>query len=274
MVTRAGHKVPLVANIVDQQAALFGHGCRTPGDAKITFGTGSFALVNTGGAPVLDREGMIPTVAWALSSGPPVYALDGGDYTASAAVQWVIGLGLAKDLADFHLPNAPSALERGLVFVPALAGLAAPHWDRAAAGLWIGLCQSTTAADMRCAVLEGIALRAVELIESLPVPDDKLVSVDGGLTANTTFVRFLADALGRPVRLSVSGDLTALGTAELGFIGLGHQPPQHAAGKVRVILPTVDSPAIRALRPIFSEAIAASRAFGRTAGLIKMQRSA
>lgn len=273
MVTRAGHQVPLVANIVDQQAARFGHGCRTPGDAKITFGTGSFALVNTGGAPVLDREGMIPTVAWALSSAPPVYALDGGDYTASAAVEWVIGLGLAKDLADFHLPNAPSALERGLVFVPALAGLAAPHWDRAAAGLWIGLSQSTTAADMRCAVLEGIALRAVELIESLRVPDDKPVSVDGGLTANTTFVRFLADALGRPVRLSASGDFTALGTAELGFIGLGHQPPQHAAGNGRMILPTVDSPAIRALRPVFSQAIAASRAFGRTAALIKMHRS-
>lgn len=268
MVTRAGNKVPLVANIVDQQAALFGHGCRKPGDAKITFGTGSFALVNTGHVPVLDQTGMIPTVAWSHSGEPPVYALDGGDYTASAAVNWAIGLGLAKDVTDFHLLDAPSALERGLVFVPALAGLAAPHWDRAAVGLWIGLHQNTTAADMRCAVLEGIALRAVELIESLPTSSDKPISVDGGLTAISSFVRFLADALGRPMRLSASADVTALGAAELGFVGLGSKPPpQPAPGNDQLILPTAASPTIRALRSTFSQAVAASRAFGRTTAL-------
>lgn len=268
-VTRGEHKIPLVANIVDQHAALFGHGCRAPGDAKITFGTGSFALLNTGDVPILDQEGMIPTVAWAHSGELPVYALDGGDYTALAAVNWAIGVGLAKDLTDFQLPEAPSALERGLLFVPALAGLAAPHWDRAAAGLWMGLRQNTTAADMRRAVLEGIALRAVELIESLPTTSDKPVSVDGGLTAITSFVRFLAEAVGRPVRLSTSADVTALGAAELGFLGLGRTPPPRAKGTDRLILPTAASPAIRALRSTFSQAIAASRAFGRTTGLVR-----
>jgi len=147
-------------------------------------------------------------------------------------------------VTEFQLPDAPSALERGLVFVPALAGLAARHWDRAAAGLWIGLRQNTTAADMRCAVLEGIALRAVELIESLPTSSDKPVSVDGGLSAITSFVRFLADALGRPVRLSTSADVTALGAAELGFVGFGRKLPQLARGNDRPVMPTAASPAI------------------------------
>lgn len=106
---------------------------------------------------------MVPTVAWEHSGEEALYALDAGDYTAAAAVDWAIRLGLARNLADFDLPQQSSALEHGLVFVPALAGLAAPHWDRAAAGMWIGLRQDTTAADMRRAVLEGIALRSVEL---------------------------------------------------------------------------------------------------------------
>jgi len=266
IVTRGEHSIPLIVNIVDQQAALFGHGCRTPGDAKITFGTGSFVSANTGNVLALDQDEMSPTVAWEHSGEPAVYAVEGGDYTAAAAVDWAIGLGLAKDVGDFHLPQAPSALERGLVFVPALAGLAAPHWDRNATGLWIGLRQNTAAADMRRAVLEGIALRAVELIESLPVSSDKLTSVDGGLTAITSFVRFLADALGRPIRLSASADVTALGAAELGFVGLGRKPPpRHAHDNDRLILPTAASAAIQALRPVFSQAVAFSRAFGQTA---------
>jgi glycerol kinase len=268
LIQRSGHNIPLVASIVDQQAALFGHGCHSLGDAKITFGTGSFALVNTGYDPVLHQDRTCPTVAWMHSGKRPVYALDSGDYTASAAVNWAIGLGIAKNLADFHLPEGSSALERGLVFVPALAGLAAPHWDRAATGLWIGLRQNTTAADMRCAILEGIALRAVELIESLPTLNDKPVAADGGLTAITGFVGFLADVLGRPVRLSLNTDVTAIGAAELGFMGLGLKPPQRARGNDRLILPTAASPKIRALRSIFSQAITASCAFGRIANMM------
>ncbi len=262
MLLRGGHSIPVVANIVDQQAALFGHDCRKPGEAKITFGTGSFALVNTGNAPLMNQAGMIPTVAWARSGESPVYALDAGDYTASAALDWSISLGLAKDLADFFLPEAPSALERGLVFVPALAGLGAPYWDRTAPGVWIGLRLGTSAADMRRAVLEGIALRAVELIEAMPIASDT-VSIDGGLTAITTFVRFFTDALGRPVRLGVSADTTALGAAELGFLGLGRNPPQPETGKKQFISPSAASPAIRLVRSRFSQAIAASRSFGR-----------
>lgn len=120
---RKKKQMPIIASIVDQQAALYGHGCREAGDAKITFGTGTFVLSVTGSSPVLSQEGMIPTVAWMHSMQPPVYALDAGDYTASAAVEWVIRLGLAKSLADFEFAEGTSALERGLVFVPALGGV-------------------------------------------------------------------------------------------------------------------------------------------------------
>jgi glycerol kinase len=263
LVTRRKKQVPIVASIVDQQAALFGHGCREEGDAKITFGTGTFALSISGCAPVLNHEGTVPTVAWMHSRQPPVYALDAGDYTASATVDWAIRLGLAKSTADFEFPDGISALERGLIFVPALSGLAAPYWDRDALGLWMGLRQNTTAADMRLAMLEGIALRSVELLESLGASPGKPISVDGGMTGNRAFVRFLAEALGRPVRVSHTPDLTALGAAELGFIGLACEPPQRPASLERSIAPTAKSAAIRSLRPVFSHAIQASRVFGQ-----------
>jgi glycerol kinase len=266
-VRRSGRKIPLTASVVDQQAALFGHHCRSKGDVKITFGTGSFALVNTGHTPVVDRQGMISTVAWVVSGESPVYALEGGDYTAFAAVNWAMRLGLAKDISDFRLPDGPSALERGLVFVPALAGLAAPHWDRAATGLWIGLRQDTTAEDMRCALLEGIALRAVEVVENLPTSCEKPICIDGGLSAIPSFARFLANALGRPVRLSRTPDTTALGAAELGVLGLGRVLPEERHENRMLITPTDASSAIQQSRGTFAEAIAFSRTFGRKRGM-------
>lgn len=261
-VRRGGRTIPIVASVVDQQAALFGHGCRAAGDAKVTFGTGSFALVLTGATPVLDREGLSPTLAWQLGDSPPVYALEGGDYTAAAAVDWALSLGLGTSLDDFNLPAGPSALERDIVFVPALAGLAAPHWDRAAAGLFFGLRQDTSAADMRRAVLEGVALRAVDLVEALGLSEGAALSVDGGMTRNVGFVAFLADALGRNVVLRDHADLTGLGAAELGMIGLGRPLPPREAGCDRVITPSARSAAIRAHRPRFAEAIALSRRWG------------
>lgn len=259
---RHGRTLPVVANAVDQQAALFGHGCRAPGDAKITFGTGTFALALTGPAPVLDSEGLVPTVAWHIEGKSPLYALDGGDYTAAAAVDWARSLGLAGSLGDFDLPEGPSALERGIVFVPALAGLAAPHWDRAAAGLFLGLRQDTTSADLRRAVLEGVALRAVELIEALGVTGGGGLSIDGGMTHNDGFVQFLADALGTPVIRRDSADLTGLGMAELGYLGAGLPPPPRATGADRRIEPSPRSAIIRAARPRFARAIALARDWG------------
>jgi len=266
MISRLGKNVPLVATLVDQQAALFGHGCRARGDAKVTFGTGTFALAITGPSPILNWKGMIPTVAWEHSDEEALYALDGGDYTAAAAVDWTIRLGLACNLADFDLPQEPSALERGLVFVPALAGLAAPHWDRAAAGMWIGLRQDTTPAHMRRAVLEGIAIRSVELIEGLPALGERPISADGGLSGNHGFMQFFTDALGSPVQLKLTHELTSLGAAEMGFVGLGRKPPERNANDDRLICPSPASDRIRSLRPIFYKAVQMSREFGGLTG--------
>lgn len=262
LMSHSGRNVPLLACLVDQQAALFGHNCRSCGDAKVTFGTGAFALAITGETPIMDREGLVPTVAWQCHGEPAVYALEAGDYTAAAAVDWTLTLGLARNLADFDLPEESSALERGLAFVPALAGLAAPHWDRGAAAMWIGLRQNTTAADMRRAVLEGIALRSVELIESLPGLSNP-VSADGALTTNPGFVQFFANALGRPVRLRHTHELTSLGAAKLGYLGLGRKPPEPDAAADQLIRPSQASARIRSLRSNFSKAVQFSRDCGQ-----------
>ncbi len=261
----AGRRIPVVCSIVDQQAALFGHGCRKPGDLKITFGTGTFALALTGEAPVTDRDGLLPTVAWRLGEAPPLYALDGGDYTAAAAVEWAASIGLASGVEDFGFGDGPAALERGLVFVPALAGLAAPYWDRGAAGAFMGLRQSTTPADLRQAVLEGVALRAAELLETLAPGGSGPVSVDGGMTANSGFVQFLADVIGRPVIVNTEQELTGLGAAQLGYLGLGLAVPPLPPSSTR-FEPAPRSARLREARAVFAAAIAATRAFA-AAGL-------
>ncbi len=262
-VLRGQLDIPIVAAMVDQQAALFGHGCRQPGEAKVTFGTGSFAMMISGARPVMDKPGLVPTVAWGFPGKPCVYALDGADYAAAAAIEWAIGLGLANSLSDFDLAEGPSALERGLVFVPALAGLGAPHWDRGASGLWIGLRQSTTTADMLRAIVEGIGLRAVELIDSLGVSNDRPISIDGGLTSNAAFVRLLADLLGRPVLLRNSPNLTAFGAAQFGFLSLGLELPPRVESQDKLVFPSSRSTKLRKLRFVFSQAVESSRAFGQ-----------
>ena len=138
-------KIPVTASLVDQQAALFGHGCPT----KITFGTGAFALTITGDVRVDGSKfGILPTVAWKIKNEPPHRAIEGGVYNAGSAVNWARGLGLFKEFSDIASFGSPSALSRNLVFVPALSGLACPHWDRGAAGLWIGMGLETTAKDL------------------------------------------------------------------------------------------------------------------------------
>ena len=217
-------KVPLTAAVVDQQAALFGHGCRRAGDTKITFGTGAFTLVVTGERIVQGAErGLLPTVAWQVGDAPAVRAVDGGVYDAGAAVDWAGRLGLFASHADLERFPAAPAISRGLAFVPALSGLACPHWDRSAAALWIGMRGDTTRQDLCQALLEGVALRTAEVVDTLAgeVPVGEAISVDGGLASNRYFAQFLADALGRTVVVRGLGELTAAGTAELAALGLG-----------------------------------------------------
>lgn len=216
--------IPVTASVVDQQASLYGHGCRAKGDAKITFGTGAFALSVTGEtifrAP---DKGLLPTVAWHKSGERPVYALDGGVYCASSAVNWARSLGLFEDFNDINSFDQPPAIERSLAFVPALTGLACPHWDRSATGLWIGLSLDTTQQDMMQAILEGVAFRAEEVLRAMEefVPLGDAISVDGGMSVNPYFCQFLADVLERRVDVPKMGELTALGTAMFAMEGAG-----------------------------------------------------
>lgn len=219
-----GRKVPVVASVVDQQAALYGHGCRQAGDAKITFGTGAFALMVTG--PEIRRapeQGLLPTVAWQLAGEKPVYALDGGVYTASAAVNWARGLGFFDSFEALNALEGEAAIDQGLAFVPALSGLACPHWDRRARGLWVGLSIDHGRDAMMKSVLEGIAFRAAEVIAAMQaqVPSTAPVSIDGGMSRNPYFTRFLAEALERELRVAGNAELTGSGTLQLAALASG-----------------------------------------------------
>jgi len=224
----------ITASMVDQQAALFGHGCMKPGDAKITFGTGAFALALVGPQrPKQDQSGLLPTVAWKIANAPADFAVDGGVYNAASAVNWAKGLGLFKTYEEINGFEKPSAISRGLAFVPALSGLAAPHWDRNASGLWLGLSLDTTKHDMMQALLEGVALRATEVMTAIARQGGKgkSLSIDGGLSANSYFCQFLANAMDRQVSVASSADLTALGVARMAMLGAGAKS-----------LPTLPSP--------------------------------
>ncbi len=213
--------VPLAVSIVDQQAALYGHGCRRQGEAKITFGTGAFLLA-VAGPQRPAGAGLLPTIAWHRQGEAPVFAIEGGVYDAGAALEWARRIGLFADPAELDLFDGPSALSRGLVFVPALSGLAAPHWDRRAAPLFIGMDAATGRQDMARAVLEGIAMLTVGLIEAAAGsgPIDRL-SIDGGLSQSRYFGQFLAAASGRTIDVPASHEMTALGLAALCGVDVG-----------------------------------------------------
>lgn len=251
--------VPVTASIVDQQAALYGHGCRTSGHAKVTFGTGAFALMVTGAEIFRSpEEGLLPTVAWQKEGEAPVYALDGGIYCASAAVNWARDLGLFRTVEELNAFEGPPVLESGLVFVPALAGLACPHWDRGARGLWAGLSLETSGLDMARAVLEGVACRAAEVLGAmqarLPITD--ALSIDGGMARNPCFRQFLADLLERDIVQAASSELTALGTLQLAAEASAQPVSYQSAG--RVIAP--QAPCSHLL-PRFQQAVAFTQAW-------------
>nr|WP_306263816.1 FGGY family carbohydrate kinase [Pararhizobium sp. IMCC3301] len=211
----ASGPVPVTASVVDQQAALYGFGCRRKGQAKVTFGTGAFALMVTEDEIVNRPElGLLPTVAWQLDGQEPVYAVDGGVFTASAALNWARSLGLFSSYHDINAFAALPAIESGLVFVPALAGLGCPHWEPRARGVWLGLSLEHTKDQMVQSVLEGVALRAAEVVQAMdrciPLADEVLI--DGGMSKNPYFTQFLANVTGKVIRSARMPELTGLGT--------------------------------------------------------------
>ncbi len=232
------HGVPVRASVVDQQAALFGHGCRRPGEAKITFGTGAFALALTEfPSPSSNLTGLISTVAWSTSS-ETQYALEGGVYDAGAAIEWAMRIGIVENLDELAAFDESSAIGRGLTFVPALSGLACPQWSRKASGLWSGMHTATTRRDLQQALLEGIALQSREVIEAMDHVTrlGDVLSVDGGLSSNSYFLQFLSDVTNKTIKKTSSTEMTALGCALLA----GHTvSPQSTAALERKYHPSI-----------------------------------
>ncbi|GHB21490.1 FGGY family carbohydrate kinase [Salinicola rhizosphaerae] len=250
---------PLGASLVDQQASLYGHGCRRPGDTKVTFGTGAFAL-GIAHEPLRDSDsGLISTLAWQVGSDPASHAIEGGVYDASAAVEWAKGLGLFQDYAELARFETSSAIGRELAFVPALSGLACPHWDRRAGALWLGMHGGTTRRDLCQSLLEGIALRSAEVVEAISahLPSNQRISVDGGLARSPYFVQFFADVTQREIVTHGVDELTAYGCASLAAqgSGLGALP---LSDTPRIVLPGVSMTTASAWRERFAIAVARS----------------
>lgn len=202
--------VPIAASIVDQPAALLGHGCVDRGDVKATFGTGCFVYANAGGQRPRG-EGTLATVAW-RRAGETTYALDGGVLSVGSAIEWAASLGLAiGETAGAPGPDGP-------VFVPALAGLGAPHWDRGARAAWLGLTTATTPAELGIAIAEGLACRVVEVVRAIEREAQVSVAVlraDGGLARSTALMQRVADLLGVPVEIAAEEEATVVGAAAL-----------------------------------------------------------
>jgi glycerol kinase len=220
-----GAPLPVTGIAGDQQAALFGHACLRPGEAKNTYGTGSFVLMQTGDRAVDSTHGLLTTIAWQLDTGATQYALEGSIFVTGAAVQWLRdGLGLIDRAEQIETLAATVPDTSGVVFVPALTGLGAPDWDPDARGLIIGLSRGTNAGHVARAALEAICFQTRDVIDAMaedaPVPLTEL-RVDGGAAANDTLLQLQADLLGVPVVRPAFLETTALGVAALARIGAG-----------------------------------------------------
>lgn len=216
--------IPVAGMAGDQQAALFGQACFRPGEAKCTYGTGAFLLQNIGPEPVISSRGLLTTVAWTVG-GETAYALEGSSFIAGAAVQWLRdGLGVIARAPDVEALAKQVKSTGDLVFVPALAGLGAPHWRPEARGLIAGIDRSTTAAHLARATLEGIAFLIHDLAEAMRAEAGKpfpVFKVDGGASQNDLLMQFQSDLLEVPVERPRMIETTALGAAFLAGLAVG-----------------------------------------------------
>jgi glycerol kinase len=219
-----GLDLPVAGIAGDQQAALFGQGCYDAGRSKCTYGTGSFVLVNTGSTPVLS-ERLLTTVAWMAPDGALTYALEGAVFVTGAAVQWLRdGLQLIGSAAEIESLARQVPDSGGVVFVPALTGLGAPHWDPDARGTVLGITRGTTRAHLARATLDAIAFEVRDVVDAMTQEagcDLPALQVDGGASANDLLCQTQADQLGVPVQRPEVRETTALGAAFLAGLGTG-----------------------------------------------------
>jgi glycerol kinase len=219
-----GVPIPIAGIAGDQQAALFGQMCVSPGLTKNTYGTGCFLLQNTGERTVASRNRLLSTVAWQVG-GKTMYALEGSVFIGGAVVQWLRdGLGIITKSSDVGALATSVADNGGVYLVPAFAGLGAPHWDPYARGTIVGITRGTTAGHIARAAIESIAFQVADLLSA--VRDDAGIDltelrVDGGAAANDGLLQFQADLLGVAVVRPQVTETTALGAAYLAGLAVG-----------------------------------------------------
>jgi glycerol kinase len=217
--------VPIAGVAGDQQAALFGQCCFADGEAKCTYGTGSFLLMNTGSSLVVSKNRLLTTVAWQLGNQPPKYALEGSSFIAGAAVQWLRdNLGIIRSSAEIEELANQVPDSQGVMFVPALAGLGAPHWRSSARGLITGIDRSINKCHIARATLEGIALQQWDLLAAMEKDSGKklkALKVDGGASKNDLLMQFQADILGVDLIRPLMVETTAFGAGILAGLGTG-----------------------------------------------------
>lgn len=246
-----GAEIPVAGIAGDQQAALFGQGCVEAGQAKNTYGTGAFLLLNTGKRRAESKHGLLTTIACG-PRGEPVYALEGSVFIAGAAVQWLRdGLELIAHAGETEHLAADIPDTGGVYFVPAFVGLGAPHWEPNARGTIVGLTRGTRRAHLARAALEAMAFSTKEVLDAM-VEDAKVrlttLQVDGGAAANDWLMQFQADLLGVPVARPDLVETTALGAAGLAGLGAGlwQSGAEFLAGRsFKRFAPGPDSPAVR-----------------------------
>jgi glycerol kinase len=218
--------VPLAGMLGDQQAALFGHACFEPGEAKNTYGTGCFLLMNTGARPVSSTAGLVTTVAYRIADEPPAYALEGSIADAGSAVQWLRdNLGLIESSRDVERLAGSVADNGDVYFVPAFSGLFAPYWNAGARGTIVGLTRYANAGHIARAALEATAYQAGEVVAAMERDSGIAMTelrVDGGMVANELLMQFQADMLGVPVVRADVLETTALGAAYAAGLAAGY----------------------------------------------------
>ncbi|MEM7157712.1 MAG: glycerol kinase GlpK [Myxococcota bacterium] len=254
--------IPICGIAGDQQSALFGQACFAEGQAKCTYGTGAFVLLNTGSRVVQSKHGLLGTVAWQLGD-TTTYALEGSSFMAGAVVQWLRDqLGIIDSAAEIEALAASVEDSGGVVLVPGHAGLGAPHWRPDARGLIRGITRGTGKGHLARAALEGIALQIADLLEAMAADlggPNKLLRVDGGAAANNLLMQMQADLLGIPLDRPTMLETTALGAISLAGLGVGLWADTQALEKAwqqdRRFTPDPDTAKLAALREAWRTAI-------------------
>lgn len=220
-----GEEVPIAGAAGDQQCALFGQTCFAPGEAKNTYGTGGFMLMNTGEKPVASKNGLVTTIAWGVD-GKVEYALEGSIFVAGAAIQWLRDqLGLIRDSAESEVLAKAVPDTNGCYMVPAFVGLGAPHWDQYARGAIVGLTRGTNRNHIVRATLESLAYQVTDVLKAMEEDSSiKLgtLAVDGGACANDFLMQFQADIINTVVARPKTIETTAMGAAYLAGLAVGY----------------------------------------------------